>query len=117
MAKSKPLLQFFQHFLIGTVLTMKGIDKISHHAMIGSIILAFGIIILVFFVYTLIAKRPSEKLTVLAHWFEGIAALFTAYIFFTEGATYLPYVFLLAAIGFFIGIYVHYKKHRHVPKS
>jgi uncharacterized membrane protein YfcA len=114
MPKSKPLLQFFQLFLIGTVLTMKGIDKISHHIVIGSIILAFGIIILVYFFYSLLAKKPNEKLTLLAHWFEAIAALFTAYIFFTEGATYLPYLFLLAAVGFFIGIYVHHKKeHRH----
>lgn len=117
MPKRKAVLQFLQHFLIGSVLTIKGIDKISHHAVMGSIILLFGIIILAFFIYTLTAKKPSEKLTVLAHWFEAIAALFTAYIFFTEGATYLPYLFLLAAVGFFIGIYVHAKKHRHVSKS
>lgn len=110
MPKNKPLLLFLQHFLIGFILTMKGIDKLSHHAVIGSIILAFGLIVLTYFFYSLFVKRPSETLTMLAHLFEAIAALFTAYIFYTEGATYLPYVFLLAAIGFSIGIYVHYKK-------
>ena len=108
------MLLFLQHFLIGIILTMKGIDKISHHAVIGSIILSFGLIVLAYFFYSLFVKRPSQKLTLLAHWFEAIAALFTAYIFYTEGATYLPYLFGLAAIGFFIGIYVHTKKgHAH----
>src|SRR5688500_17754259 len=100
MTRKKTMMLFLQHFLIGCVLTIKGIDKISHHAIIGSILLIFGLIVLAYFFYSLFVKRPSERLTLLAHWFEAIAALFTAYIFFTEGATYLPYLFLLAAIGF-----------------
>ena len=49
---------------------------------------------------------------ILIHLFEGLASLFTAYIFFEEGKKYLQYGFLLAAIGFFISVYVYAVKHK-----
>lgn len=114
MRRNNRFLEPFQHFLVSFTLILKGFDKVSHHAVIGSIILLFGFIIFGFFLYSIIKKHHNEQFTLIAHWFEAIACLFTAYIFFTEGATYLPYVFLLAAIGFFIAIYVHHKKgHSH----
>jgi hypothetical protein len=113
MARRKEILHSVKHFLIGTALTLKGADKIGHHPLIGSIILLFGLIILVYFFYLLIKKHPSEKLGHIVHWFEAIASLFTAYIFFQEGATYLPWAFLLASIGFFISIYVEHRKAKH----
>jgi uncharacterized membrane protein YfcA len=118
MVNKNPKLHSLIHFLAGFSLTLKGYDKLSHHHMvIGSIILAFGIIILSYFFYVLLKKHPNKKLDLIVHWFEGFAALFTAYVFFAEGAKYLPYVFLLAAIGFFISIYVtHYRKKEPLPK-
>ena len=110
MPKNKPLLNALKHFLIGSALTMKGADKISHHAVIGSILLCMGLIILIYFFYLVIKKHPTQKLDLVAHWFEAFAALFTAYVFFTEGARFLPYAFLLAAAGFFFAIYMHHKK-------
>ncbi|MCE3281270.1 MAG: hypothetical protein K0Q66_7 [Chitinophagaceae bacterium] len=112
MAFDKKILDPIKHFLIGLALTLKGIDKIGHHAVIGSIILGFGIIILACFVYLLITKRASSRFDLVLHWFEGIASLFTAYIYYDEGSKYLHYVFLLAAIGFFISVYMHSRKHR-----
>ena len=113
MAGKKQLLQSFTHLLIGIALTLKGWDKIAHHPVIGSIILAFGIIILLYFFYLNLKKHPNEKLDLIVHWFEGIAALFTAYIYYTEGSRYLHFVFLLAAIGFFVSIYIHHRKKEH----
>ena len=104
------MLHSIHHFLTGAVLITKGIDKISHHAIIGSLILLFGIIILAFFFYTLFKRNHSENLELTVNWFEALVSLFMAYIFFTEGARFLPYAFLLAAIGFFIAIYVHSRK-------
>ena len=112
MAAKNKILDSLHHLLIGFALTLKGINKISHHPVIGSIILLFGIIILGYFLYIVIKKHTDKTLVYIIHWFEAIASLFTAYVFFEEGATYLPYAFLLAAIGFFIAIIVHHtKKH------
>jgi len=111
MASRKSLLKYIYHPIIAFSLIVKGYTKlISHHSIIGGIILAFGIIIFLYFLYLIWKKHADEKLTVMIHWFEAIAALLTAYVFFTEGARYIQYVFLLASIGFFIGIYIHYKK-------
>ena len=85
-----------------------------HHAIIGSIFLLFGITILSYFIYVLFKKQPSHNLELMVRWFEALASLFTAYIFFTEGKTLLPYVFLLASIGFFISVYVFYKKKKEI---
>jgi uncharacterized membrane protein YfcA len=117
MVRKNRALHSLVHFLAGFSLTLKGFNKLSHHyTLIGSIILAMGVVILVYFFYVLFNKHPSKKLDLLVHWFEAFAALFTAYVYFTEGARYLPYVFLLAAIGFFIAIYVtHYRKKKVVP--
>lgn len=110
MAANKHLLHSVHHFLVGFALTLKGFTKIAHHPFIGSIILLFGLIILVYFFYLVIKKHPNEKLVDIIHWFEAFASLFTAYVFFQEGATYLPYVFLLASLGFFIAIFISHRR-------
>lgn len=91
---------------------MKGASKISHHAVIGSLILTFGVGILAFFFYAVFQKRHGDNLELMVRWFEALVSLFTAYIFFTEGKTLIQYVFLLAAIGFFISIFMFHKKRR-----
>ena len=110
MAANKEIIHSINHFIVGFVLSLKGITKLSHHVVIGSIILLFGVIILGYFLYVVIKKHPSNSLSQTVHWFEALSCLFTAYILFEEGAKYLPYGFLLAAIGFFIAIYVTHKK-------
>ncbi|HVF96860.1 MAG TPA: hypothetical protein VM871_06055, partial [Flavisolibacter sp.] len=88
----------------------KGVDKISYHAFVGCLILLFGLVILSYFIYTVIKKQHGQHLELVVRWFEALVALFMAYIFFSEGRTLLPFAFLLAAIGFFISIYVFGKK-------
>ena len=110
MTGKNKILSSVHHLLIGFALTLKGLDKVSHHPIIGSIILLFGLIILGYFLYIVIKKHTDKKLVYIIHWFEAIASLFTAYVFFKEGATYLPYAFLLAAAGFIIAIIVHHTK-------
>jgi hypothetical protein len=117
MAGKKHLLHSIHHFLTGVVLTIKGVDKVSHHAFIGGLILLFGVVILSFFVYTLIKKQHGQNLELMVRWFEALVALFMAYILFSEGRTLLPYAFLLAAIGFFTSIYVFHKKVKGVAQK
>ena len=112
MAGHKHLLHSMHHLLIGMTLVLKGLTKLVHHPIIGSAFLLFGIIILVYFFYLVWKKYPKENLHLVIHVFEALACLFTAYIFFQEGAIYLPYVFLLAAIGFIIAIYISWYKNR-----
>ncbi len=117
MAEKKHLLHSIHHCLTAAVLIIKGIDKIPHHAFIGSLILLFGVIILAYFIFTVIKKHPDKHLEPGVRWFEALVALFMAYIFFSEGKSILPYAWLLAAIGFFISIYVYYKNTAVVPQK
>jgi len=80
------------HLITGAVLVLKGSDKISHHPVIGSLVLLFGVLILGFFVYNLLQKRHSQHLELMVRWFEALVSLFIAYIFFTEGRTLIQYV-------------------------
>jgi len=112
MAGRKHLLHSIHHFITGAVLIVKGIDKIPHHLFIGSLILLFGVMILAFFIYSISRKQHSQRLELMVLWLEAFVALFTAYIFFTEGKKLLPYIFLLAAAGFFISIYMFYKRRK-----
>jgi drug/metabolite transporter (DMT)-like permease len=110
MAAKAHLLHSMHHLLTGTVLIIKGIDKISHHSFIGSLFLLFGVLILGFFFYTINKKHQGQNMELMVHWFEALVCLFTAYIFFTEGKRLIPYVFLLASAGFFIAIYMFHKR-------
>lgn len=48
------------------------------------------------------------------HFLEGLALLFTSWVYFEEGKTYLPYVTLIAAIGFFITVPFIYRKNKRL---
>jgi hypothetical protein len=115
MAGNKKILHSLHHFLTAAILITKGIDKIGHHSVIGATLLLFGLTILVYFIYTLFQEQHNQRLEYVVRWCEGIVALLMAYLFYSEGKTFLPFVFLLSAIGFFISIYVYHKKARNSP--
>jgi len=106
MQNKKHVLERIHHLIVGFFLTLKGIDKISHHPILGSLILIFGITILVYFFYKITRNEHNTVLSVMVHLFEALALLFTAYIYYTEGKVYLPYVLLLASVGFFASVIV-----------
>ena len=112
MATKNKLLSLIHHLIISVALILKGLDKFSHHKLLGGLIFCFGVIVLVYFVYVLLKQKESRTMHILIHLFEGLASLFTAYIFFEEGKKYLQYGFILAAIGFFISVYVYTVKHK-----
>ena len=112
MKAKKHILESIHHFIVGFFLILKGYDKMAHHQLIGGVILAFGGIILIYFLYEMLAKKQSRTLKILVHLFEAIALLFTTYIFFKDGKTYLQYFTLAAAIGFFISVIVLFRKGR-----
>lgn len=112
MATRNKLLSLIHHLIISVALLLKGYDKFSHHKLFGGLIFCFGVVILVYFVYVLLKQKENRTMHILIHLFEGLASLFTAYIFFEEGKRYLQYIFILAAIGFFISVYVFAVKHK-----
>ena len=117
MSKKHQVLHGIYHFLVGFVFILKGTDKISHHPFIGGLILLFGIITWTYFFYHVWRRKEGKTLSLLVHLFEGVALLFIAYIFYTEGAKYLPYVSLVSAIGFFIGAIVMINRQRRSQSS
>jgi hypothetical protein len=106
MKHRKHFLEIFHHLLTGFILTLKGIEKFAHHQLIGLIIMASGIIVLLFFLYDVVKKGMGTVLKILVIGFEGVAWLFTTYVFFEEGKVYLPYVTLVASIGYFVSVVV-----------
>jgi hypothetical protein len=116
MVGKRKLLHSIHHLLIGIALILKGLSKFAHHQVLGGLIICFGLIILSYFIYLSIKRKESRTMHILIHLFEGFASLFTAYIFFVEGKKYLQHGFMLAAIGFFISVYVYIMRHKG-PKA
>ena len=56
MKNKKHFMEALHHFIVGFFLTIKGFDKFTHHHLIGGLILAFGIIILLYFLYEIWRK-------------------------------------------------------------
>jgi TRAP-type uncharacterized transport system fused permease subunit len=106
MKNKKEFLESFHSVIIGFFLTVEGFDKFTNHRFIGGLILVFGILILLYFLYNILTKRESALLKLIVHLSEGIALSFTSYIFFKEGKIYLPYITLLASVGFFISVVI-----------
>ena len=110
-SKIKSNLFSIQHILVALVLIPKGIDKIEHHHIfIGWMILLMGTIILGYFVYQKITQTKNHFLLIGIHLFESISLFLTSYVYFEEGKKFLPYVTLIAAIGFLVAMITHITK-------
>ncbi len=111
--KIKEQLLSIHHFFVALILITKGFDKIQHHhSFAGWTILLFGIIVLVYFIFIKLSKKSHSLLELIIHFFESIALFLTTYVYFQEGKSLLPYVTLIAGIGFLIATFFHLKGHR-----
>ena len=111
--KIKKQLLAIHHFFVAIILMTKGFDKIQHHhSFIGWTILLLGIIVLIYFIFLKVSKKPHTILELVVHFFESIALFLTTYVYFQEGKTFLPYVTLIAGIGFLIVALLHIIKHK-----
>lgn len=101
------------HVMTGAVLILKGYTKLTdHYAGVGSIILLFGLAIIGYVIYESRQKKQSPLLAIAVHFFEGLALLFTTYVYFDEGKTYIQYLTLAASIGFFVAVIILYKRYK-----
>lgn len=101
------------HAVTGLALALKGYAKLTdHHAVIGSIILISGLTIMGYVLYDSRQQKHNKLLGTGIHFLEGLALLFTSWVYFEEGKTYLPYATLAAAIGFFATVPLLYRKNR-----
>jgi len=112
MVGKNKLLHSIHHLLIAVALILKGVGKFDHHQVLGGLMICFGLIVLSYFIYLSNKRKESRTMHILIHLFEAFASLFAAYIFFVEGKKYLQYGFILAAIGFFISVYVYIIRHK-----
>lgn len=106
MGQKQQRLNSVLHLLLATTLILKGADKYPHHNVLGGLMLLFGIIVLFYFIYTVVKRKESRKMHIVILLFEALVSLFIAYIFFEDGKKYVQYVFILAAVGFFISAYI-----------
>ncbi|HTY09382.1 MAG TPA: hypothetical protein VMF29_09490 [Candidatus Edwardsbacteria bacterium] len=111
MKNRKHILEALQHFIVGFFLAAEGYSKITEHdPVIGGIVLALGIVLLLYFTYDLATKRESLRLKVMAHLFEGVALGFTTYIFFREHTVYIKWVNLFACVAMFASAVILLRK-------
>jgi FtsH-binding integral membrane protein len=116
----KKQLLSIHHSIVAFILITKGFDKIqNHHSFIGWTILLLGIIILIYFIFIKLSRKKHSLLELIIHLFESTALFLTTYVYFQEGKTLLPYVTLIAGIGFLIATFIHlieHKKHSNENK-
>ena len=109
----KEKLLSIQHLLVALILMTKGFDKVEHHhSFAGWTILIFGIVILGYFIFIKLTKKKHSFLEPTIHLFESIALFFTTYVYFKEGKTFLPYLTLIAGIGFLIAVILYLIKQK-----
>ena len=109
----KSKLLSIHHFIVSVILISKGFNKIQHHhSFIGWTILLLGIIVLSYFIFVKLVKKPHSTLDVIIHFFESMALFLTSYIYFQDGKSFLPYVTLIAGIGFLVATFIHLKGHK-----
>jgi hydrogenase-4 membrane subunit HyfE len=102
-----------QHLLVAIILMTKGYDKVTHHHnFIGWTILVFGILILGYFILIKLTKIEKGFFEPIVHLSESIALLLTTYVYFKEGKAFLPYITLIAGIGFLIAVLFHLLKNK-----
>jgi hypothetical protein len=110
-SKIKTNLLSIQHLFVALILIPKGYDKIEHHYnLIGWFIMLMGIIVLIYFFYQKIIKTKSHFLLIAVHLFESVALFLTSYVYFEEGKRFLPYITIIAGIGFLIATIIHINK-------
>ncbi len=105
-------LEALSHLIVGILLFTKGYDKLSHHFVVtGIIIMAMSLFIFGYFIYLLrIKKVHDKKLELLVHLAEGIALLFTTYVYWETGKKYLPYATGVAGIAYLVVAVVRWRK-------
>ena len=109
--KVKANLLSIQHLFVALILIPKGYDKIEHHYnFTGWIILLMGIIVLSYFIFQKLTKSKNHLFVIGVHLFESIALFLTSYIYFEERKSFLPYMTIIAGIGFLIATIIHITK-------
>lgn len=110
--EAKNKLEAVSHLIVGILLFVKGYDKLSHHFIFtGIIILSMSLIIISYFIYLSAKKIHDKKLELAVHIAEGVALLFTSYVYWETGKQYLPYATGIAGIGYLIAAVIRWRKH------
>ncbi len=102
-----------QHLCIALILVPNGLDKINHHHnFIGLFILLLASIIIAYFIYQKRSKTKNNRFLITVYIVESLALFLTAYSYFIEGKRFLPYLIILAGIGYLIaaGVQIFKKK-------
>lgn len=110
------------HYVTGTIVIIKGIDKSEHfseHPFVTILLFMIGaFIITATYFHHFFAARVKEFKSIL-FFCEGCALLLVTYYYFEAGKKLLPYAYLIASIAFFIAAFLVYRKKakqlRHLP--
>lgn len=99
MAKSSSKLELLGHFIVAAVLLFKGMDKVMiGHVLIRAVMIASGILVLLFLLYSIRTGRGHRMVKAVAFLFEALAMSLVTYLYFEEGKQYVQYATLAAAV-------------------
>ena len=72
----------------------------------------FGIVVITNMIFILIGEELFFRGII--HLFECIALFLTTYVYFQEGKFFLPYITLIAGIGFLFPTLLQLKEHKKI---
>ena len=111
--KKKEQLEKFSHYLAGTLIILKGIEKSEHfdkHPFICIFLfLIGGFIIFANFRHHYFEKHFKEFKIVL-FFCEGMVLAVISYYYFAEGKKYIHFFYALGAVMYLIAAIVSYRK-------
>ena len=106
MKGTKPSIENFQFLLVSLMLILGGIQHGSY-PIIGAFLISVGILIMLYALYNLIARRHNPVLKIFALFGEFVALIAAAYILYLNRSNYLHLVYLISATGIAVAIGVN----------
>ncbi|HET8885779.1 MAG TPA: hypothetical protein VFM70_05430 [Salinimicrobium sp.] len=112
MAHKKSKFEKIQFLLLSIVLFATAMNRMDAYPVMAYIIMGMSLILLLFFILGFVKKKKNHQLQVAGFICESIGLIFTAFVFLKDGKVFIPYMFILAAMGFFLAATIGFRRNR-----
>lgn len=112
MAAKKSKFEKIQFLVMSIILATTAVNRLDDYPVMSYVILGFALILVGFFILGLIKKRENQRLQVIGFICESIGLVCTAFVYLKDGKVFIPYMFILAAMGFFLAATIGFRRSR-----
>lgn len=118
--RRKEILQNLTHYITSFVIIMKGVSKLENFQVYYGYVILFlltgtGVILATIFHKKL--EKRMKKISAVIYFLEGLVLLLIAKLYFDEGKSILPYVFLAAGLLSLAAGVIRITRQRSAPIS